>query len=249
MRIEGRNPVLEAFRAGVGVTRVLVAEGAGERGTFSEILRAAEARGVPVERMPRPDLDRLAETRAHQGVVAEAPDFEYRPWAGAVAAAQTRGEVPLLLALDGITDPQNTGSLIRSAVVFGAHGVLLPLRRAAGVTAAVLKASAGAAFSIPVDQVINLERALDACRKAGLWVAGLDADAKTQVSDCPLLSEPLVLVVGAEGKGLSRLLRERADVLIAIPQRASFDSLGAAVSGAIALYEVSRTRSGPPGGT
>ncbi|HVL89676.1 MAG TPA: 23S rRNA (guanosine(2251)-2'-O)-methyltransferase RlmB [Actinomycetota bacterium] len=249
MRIEGRNPVREALRANVHVKRLLVASGVEERGAIEEILALAQQRHIEVRRVPRAELDESAETGANQGVVAEASDYVYRPWQDAVAVAEERGEAPLLLALDGITDPQNTGSLIRSAHMLGAHGVLLPSRRAATVNATVAKASAGAVFYTGVDLVTNLERALAECKKAGLWIVGLDGSGDTEVSNCPLLSEPMVLVVGAEGAGLSRLLRERADVLIRIPQRGSIDSFGASVAGAIALYAAAGARSLSAGGT
>lgn len=244
MRIEGRNPVREALRANVHIKRILIASGAGERGPLAEIVAMAGERHIDVRRVERSVLDADAETGAHQGVVAEAPDYHYRPWQDAVALAQSRGEPPLLLALDGITDPQNTGSLIRSAHVLGAHGVLLPARRAATVNATVVKASAGAVWHTIVDLVSNLERALADCKQKGLWLVGLDGDGDTEVSNCPLLSEPLALMVGAEGEGLSHLLRERADVLVRIPQTGVIDSLGAAVAGGIALHSVAAARGG-----
>ncbi len=244
MRIEGRNPVLEALRAGVPLQRILIAEGVDERaGTVASILSLAGEQKVAVERIDRRVMDEEAASFAHQGVVAEAGEFRFRPWQEGVAEARQRGEVPFLLALDGITDPQNAGSLIRSAHVFGAHVVLLPGRRAAPVTPAMIKASAGAIWHICVDQVTNLERTLADCKRDGIWILGLDASADTEVSNCPLLSEPLALTVGSEGKGLSRLLRERADMLVGIAQVARFDSLGAAAAGAVALYAVARGRS------
>ena len=231
------------------IRRLLVAAGVDERGTIAEILSVAAERHIEVRRVARADLDAEAETGANQGVIAESADYAYRPWQDAVALAGSRGEVPLLLALDGVTDPQNTGSLIRSAHLLGAHGVIVPARRSATVNATVAKASAGAVWHTIVDLVTNLERALADCKQAGLWVAGLDGAADTEVSNCPLLSEPLVLVVGAEGKGLSRLLRERADVLIRIAQHGVIDSFGVSVAGGIALYEAARARSLSAGST
>ncbi|GAC1409750.1 MAG: 23S rRNA (guanosine(2251)-2'-O)-methyltransferase RlmB [Actinomycetota bacterium] len=243
MRIEGRNPVREALRAHRFVRRIMVASGTQEKGSIEEILELARLSHVKVEYVPRHELDQHAESRSHQGVAAELDDFEYAPWQDAVDAAIARGEAPLVLALDGITDPQNTGSLIRSASVLGAHAVLLPARRAAPVTASVVKASAGAIWSIPVDQVTNLERTLADCKKRGLWVIGLDGDADTLISGCAVLSEPCAIVVGAEGKGMSRLLKDRSDVLVKIAQRGTIDSLGAAAAGAIALFEAAKSRS------
>lgn len=239
----------EAFRANVPIKRLLVAAGAIEKGSLAEIVEIARQRHVEVRRVERAALDADAETGAHQGVIAEAAEYHYRPWQDAVALAEQRGEPPLLLALDGITDPQNTGSLIRSAHLLGAHGVLLPSRRAATVNATVVKASAGAVWHTIVDLVTNLERALADCKQKGLWLVGLDGAADTEVSNCPLLSEPMALMVGAEGEGLSRLLRERADVLVRIPQHGVIDSFGASVAGAIALYAVGSARANLGSGT
>ncbi|HJR19211.1 MAG TPA: 23S rRNA (guanosine(2251)-2'-O)-methyltransferase RlmB [Actinomycetota bacterium] len=243
-RIEGRNPVREALRAGRPIRRILIADGVADRGALGEIVATAASAGVRVERVPRPVLDKIATGRAHQGVIAEAEPYRYRSWEDAVAAAKERGEVPLLLALDGVTDPGNLGSLIRSAEAAGAHAVLVPKRRAAPVTPTVEKASAGALEHLPVDRVTNLERALEACKGLGLWVVGLSGSVQAPLWACDLLTEPLVLIVGAEGKGLSRLISERADALVRIPMQGRVGSLNAAVAGAVALFEVSRRRSG-----
>ncbi|MGH2786110.1 MAG: 23S rRNA (guanosine(2251)-2'-O)-methyltransferase RlmB [Actinomycetota bacterium] len=241
-QIEGRNPVREALKAGRPIRRILIAEGVADKGPVAEIVDAAAEAGVRIERVPRHVLDRMATGRVHQGVVAEADPYRYRSWEDAVAGAKDRGETPLLLALDGITDPMNLGSLIRSAEAAGAHAVLVPKRRSAPVTPVVEKASAGALEHVPVDQVTNLERALDRCKQAGLWVIGLAGEAGEDLWDCALLAEPLVVVVGAEGKGLSRLISERADALVRIPMQGLVGSLNAAVAGAVALFEVSRRR-------
>lgn len=241
-RIEGRNPVREALKAGRPIRRILIAEGVADRGPVAEIVDAAAKAGVRIERVPRHVLDQMATGRVHQGVLAEADPYRYRSWQDAVAAAQGRGETPLLLALDGITDPMNLGSLVRSAEAAGAHAVLLPKRRSAPVTPVVEKASAGALEHVPVDQVTNLERALDRCKQAGLWIVGLAGEATQDLWDCALLAEPLVLVVGAEGKGISRLISERADALVRIPMAGQVGSLNAAVAGAVALFETVRKR-------
>ena len=243
-RIEGRNPVREALKAGRPIRRILIADATADRGAVAEIVAAAAEAGVRVDRVPRHVIDRMATGRAHQGVVAEADPYRYRSWEDAVAAAKDRGETPLLLALDGVTDPGNLGSLIRSAEAAGAHAVLVPKRRAAPVTPVVEKASAGALEHLPIDQVTNLERALDRCKEAGLWVVGLAGDAAQDLWECDLLAEPLVLVVGAEGKGISRLISERADALVRIPMLGRVGSLNAAVAGAVALFETVRKRTG-----
>jgi 23S rRNA (guanosine2251-2'-O)-methyltransferase len=241
-RIEGRNPVREALRAGRGLRRILLAEGIAERGTVGEIVESARTAGVRIERVPRAVLDRIAAGRVHQGVIAEAEPYRYRSWEEAVQAALARGEPPLLVAVDGITDPQNLGSLVRSAEAAGAHALLVPRRRAAPVTPVVEKASAGALEHLPIDQVPNLDRALDRCKTSGIWVVGLDGDGNIPLWECDLLTEPLVLVVGAEGKGLSRLVSERADARVRIPMGGQVGSLNAAVAGAVALFEVRRRR-------
>lgn len=242
--IEGRNPVREALRAGRPIIRILVADGVRTHGPVDEIVDAARAAGVRVERVPRTMLDRMATGRVHQGVIAEAEPYRFRSWEEAADAAVARGERPLLLALDGITDPQNLGSLLRSAEAAGAHAAIVPTRRSAAITSVVEKASAGALEHLPVDRVSNLERSLERCKNKGIWVVGLDGDATVDIWGCDLLLEPLVLVVGAEGKGLSRLVSERADMLVQIPMGGRIGSLNAAVAGAVALFETRRRRLG-----
>jgi 23S rRNA (guanosine2251-2'-O)-methyltransferase len=191
-------------------------------------------------------LDELAETRAHQGVIAEAEAFRYRSWRDALDLARSRDEQPLLLAVDGITDPGNLGSLLRSAEAAGVHGVLVSRRRAAPVTPVVEKASAGALEHLILDRVPNLGTALAELRSEGVWTVGLDAGASTSIWECELLTEPVVLVVGAEGKGLGRLVSERSDALVSIPLGGKVGSLNAAVAGALALFETRRRRYGEP---
>lgn len=243
-RIEGRNPVREALRSGRQIRRVLVAEGT-SGAPIDAILRAARAAGIRVERVPRRRLDEIASSRAHQGVIAEAEGYRYRSWRDALELARARDEPPLLLAVDGITDPGNLGSLLRSAEAAGAHGVLVSQRRSAPVTPVVEKASAGALEHLVLDRVPNLSTALADLRAQGVWTVGLDAGSTTSIWDCDLLSEPLVLVVGAEGKGLGRLVSERADALVSIPLGGRVASLNAAVAGAVALFESRRRRHSP----
>lgn len=247
-QIEGRNPVREALRAGRLIHRLVVAEGAIARGALSEILGMARRAGVPIERVPRSQLDARAQSRSHQGIIAEVEAFRFRSWREGLTLAGARGEAPLVLALDGLTDPQNVGSLMRSAEAFGAHAVLLPSRRAAPITAAVEKASAGALEHLVVDRVANLERGLAECKKEGLWVVGLDAEAERDLRQVELLSEPVVLAVGSEGTGLSRLVRDRADALARIAMAGAVGSLNAAVAGAVALYEARLRRAGDSSG-
>jgi 23S rRNA (guanosine2251-2'-O)-methyltransferase len=240
-QIEGRNPVREALRVGRPIRRLLVAEGSGG-GPMADIVRSARLAGIRVDRVPRRMLDEMAATRSHQGVIAEAEGFRYRSWREALELAGTRGEKPLLLAVDGITDPGNLGSLLRSAEAAGAHGVLISRRRAAPVTPVVEKASAGALEHLILDRVPNLGGALAELRSEGVWTVGLDASAEDTIYRCELLSEPVVLVVGAEGKGLGRLVSERSDALVSIPLGGKVGSLNAAVAGALALFETRRRR-------
>jgi 23S rRNA (guanosine2251-2'-O)-methyltransferase len=241
-QIEGRNPVREALRAGRPIRRLLIAEGAATRGTLAEIVEAAHAAKVRIDRVPRERLDRIAASRSHQGVIAEAETFRYRTWREALSVAEQRRERPLVLALDGITDPGNLGSLLRSAEAAGCHGVVVPSRRSADVTPVVEKASAGALEHLIVDRVTNLVRSLKDLKAAGLWVVGLDADAPGTIWTCELLAEPVVLAVGAEGPGLSRLVAETADALVRIPMGGRIQSLNAATAGTVALFETVRKR-------
>lgn len=240
--IEGRQPVREALRAGRSIKRILIADGAITRGALAEIMTLARAANVRVERVPRAALDARATSRAHQGVIAEVSVHRARSWREGLQRARDAGEPALFLALDGIEDPQNAGALIRSAEVLGAHAVLLPARRAAQPGAAMGKAAAGAMEHLVVDVVPNLERALTACREEGLWIVALVAEADEAIDRCSLLDEPLVIVVGAEGKGVSALVRKRADKLVCIPTSGRIESLNASVAGAIALWEAARKR-------
>jgi 23S rRNA (guanosine2251-2'-O)-methyltransferase len=241
-RIEGRNPVREAIRAGRTISRILVATGAQERGTLAEIVETARAAKIRVDRVPRARLDHISSSHAHQGIIAEVEDYRYRPWREGLSLAEAQGAKPLFLALDGITDPHNLGSLLRSAEAFGVHAVVLPERRSSPITPVVSKASAGALEHLVIDRVGNLERSLAGIKYAGLWLVGLVGTAETSIDECALLEEPVVLIVGDEGRGISRLLRERADQLVRIPQGGRVASLNAAVAGAIALREARRRR-------
>jgi 23S rRNA (guanosine2251-2'-O)-methyltransferase len=190
----------------------------------------------------RNELDRVAGGPHHQGLVLQVPPYDYAHPDDLLARAAESPTPALVVALDGVTDPRNLGAVLRSAAAFGAHGVLVPSRRAAGVTATAWKVSAGAAARVPVARATNLTRALEEYRKAGVFVVGLAGDADVSLADADLLSGPVVLVVGSEGKGLSRLVRETCDVVAAIPIGSAAESLNAAVATGIALYEVAAHR-------
>jgi 23S rRNA (guanosine2251-2'-O)-methyltransferase len=220
-----------------------VAERAERDDRLRDAFRMAADRGLSVLEVTRSELDRLTGRAVHQGIALKAPAYEYADPAELIDVAHESGRPALVVALDGVTDPRNLGAVVRSAGAFGAHGVVVPERRAAGMTAGAWKASAGAAARVPVARAVNLTRQLKECQKAGLTVVGLDAEGPADIRDLDVVADPLVLVVGSEGRGLSRLVRETCDVLVRIPMAAATESLNAGVAAGIALYEVDRRRS------
>jgi len=235
MWIYGRNPVLEALRAG-RARRVLVA-----RGVEGWLLKELERLGAPYTLVPRIELDTLLRTTHHQGIAAEVEDPTYASLEDALRLAASRKEPPLLVALNGVTDPRNYGAMIRSALALGAHGVLSEERRAAPLSPLALKASAGAALKLPVVKVKNLPRTLKALKEEGLWVYGLDVRGEKAPWELDY-ARPLVLVVGSEGEGMRRLVRETCDELFRIPIREEAESLNASVALGIALYQARLAR-------
>lgn len=235
--IGGRNTVVEALRAKVPIEEIYLAQKIDADDRIREILRIAANRELPVHEVTRVDLDGYAHGTNHQGVVARIHPYEYQD-----AEDLITSETPLILALDGITDPHNLGAAMRSAAAFGASGVVIPARRSASVNATAWKVSAGAAARIPVAQVTNLVRTLEEYKKQGLFVVGLDAEGSATIADFGLAGEPLVVVLGSEGKGLGRLVRETCDMIISIPIDSEMESLNASVALGVTLYEVSRTR-------
>ena len=242
--IAGRNSVLESLRADLPITSVYVAEGAERDGRLREVFSIAADRKVSLLEVPRVELDRLTSGAVHQGLAARVPAYEYAHPDDLLDAAAANHEQPLIVALDSVTDPRNLGAVVRSAAGFGVHGVLIPERRAAGMTASAWKTSAGAAARVPVAQVVNLTRQLKAYQEAGCMVVGLDADGDVSLPDLDLATGPLVVVVGSEGKGLSRLVAETCDVLVSIPMASSLESLNAGVAASITLYSVAQKRAG-----
>jgi 23S rRNA (guanosine2251-2'-O)-methyltransferase len=239
----GRNAVREALRAGRRTfQRLLVSAGAQEAGTLGEVVKIAEKAGVPVARVDRRELDKRLAAANHQGVALECGDYPYAELEECLALAEARGEPALLLLLDHLQDPQNVGTLLRTAEVVGAHGVVLPGRRAAEVTAAVVNASSGATEHLRVAVVTNLAQTIEELQKAGVWVVGVEDDERAKDYDRVDLDMPLALVVGAEGPGLARLTRERCDFLLRLPMRGQIASLNAATAGSIVLYHAWRIR-------
>ncbi|GGM30765.1 hypothetical protein GCM10011608_14200 [Micromonospora sonchi] len=237
----GRNPVLEALRAQVPTTALYVAQGIDIDDRVNETIRTAADRGIAILEISRAELDRMTGGVLHQGIGLQVPPFAYEQFEDLVAAAMEQ-PAPLLVALDGVTDPRNLGAVLRSAAAFGAQGVFVPERRAAGITATAWRTSAGAAARVPVAQVTNLTRSLKACQNAGFVVVGLDADGETDLYDLEAAVGPLVVVVGSEGRGLSRLVGQTCDLTVSIPMVSEVESLNASVAAAVTLAEVARRR-------
>lgn len=238
--IAGRNSVLEALRTHVPASTLYVSSRLESDDRIKESIRLAGEQGVPILEANKPELDRLTDGAVHQGLAMLVPPYEYAH-PDDLLAAELPG-TPLIVALDGITDPRNLGAIVRSVGAFGGHGVVVPARRSAGMTAAAWKTSAGAAARIRVAQATNLTTALQEYRRAGCFVIGLDADGEVDLPDLDLADLPLVVVVGSEGKGLSRLVRETCDQVISIPMAGVTESLNAGIAGAVTLYEISRKR-------
>ncbi|HEX5017021.1 MAG TPA: 23S rRNA (guanosine(2251)-2'-O)-methyltransferase RlmB [Actinomycetes bacterium] len=240
--VVGRNAVAEALDAHIPATALYVAERIDNDDRVRHAVDAANAQSVSVLEAPRNELDRLADGLTHQGLILQVPPYEYAHPDDLVARASDASETPLLIALDHVTDPRNLGAVVRSAAAFGAHGVLVPERRAASMTASAWKTASGAAARVPVARCTNLTRALTAYQKAGLFVVGLDAAGDISI-DAVDADVPLVLVVGAEGAGLSRLVRDTCDQVASIPISADTESLNASVAAGIGLYTLARARS------
>jgi 23S rRNA (guanosine2251-2'-O)-methyltransferase len=240
--IAGRNSVVEALRGDVPGTALFIAQHIDADDRVREAVTLANNRGIPLMEVTRQEVDRLTDGAIHQGIALQIPPYEYAHPDDLVTRALDAAETPLIVALDGVTDPRNLGAIIRSAAAFGAHGVVVPERRSAGMTAGAWKTSAGAAARLRVAQVGNLTRALEAYRKQGLLVAGLSAHGTVNLAELEAAADPLVLVVGSEGKGLSRLVEQTCDVTVRIPIASTTESLNAGVATSIALYGVAQRR-------
>lgn len=240
--VAGRNPVVECLRAGVPASGLFVAQGVDIDDRVTEAVQRSNDHGISVLEVPRVELDRMTGGAVHQGLALQVPPYDYAHPDDVLQAAQDTGLPPLLVALDGVTDPRNLGAVIRSAAAFGAHGVVVPQRRSAGLTAVAWRTSAGTAAKISVARAVNLTRTLREYQKAGLMVVGLDADADVTSDELELATEPLVVVVGSEGRGLSRLVRETCDQTVSIPMQAGVESLNASVAAGVVLAEVARRR-------
>ncbi|MGC5585434.1 23S rRNA (guanosine(2251)-2'-O)-methyltransferase RlmB [Ornithinimicrobium sp. W1679] len=238
--VVGRNSVLEALRTHVPASTLYVGSRMESDDRVKESITLATERGIAVLEAPRTEMDRLTDGAVHQGLALQVPPYEYAHPED-LLDAELPG-TPLIVALDGITDPRNLGAVVRSVGAFGGHGVVVPARRSAGMTAAAWKTSAGAAARVRVAQATNLTRALEDYRKAGFFVVGLDGEGDVELPGLELADQPLVVVVGSEGKGLSRLVRETCDQIVSIPIAAVTESLNAGIATAVALYEITRSR-------
>lgn len=239
----GRNPVVECLRAGVPATALYVALGTDSDERLTESVQIAADTGIAILEVPRHDLDRIAANGLHQGLALQIPPYRYAHPDDLLAAAAADAAPALMVALDNISDPRNLGAIVRSVAAFGGHGVLIPQRRSASVSAVAWRTSAGAAARIPVARATNLNRALKQWADSGLQVVGLDADGDTVIDD--LDGEgPMVVVVGSEGKGLTRLVRENCDAVVSIPMAGPTESLNAAVAAGVVLAEIARQRRG-----
>ena len=240
--VAGRNPVLEALQSDMPVSRVFVAGNLAANKKLSLLLSKASAQGSPIVEVPRSDLDLATEGAVHQGVAIEVPEFAYSDLEDLFENAENNATPPLIVLLDGVTDPHNLGAIVRSAAAFGASGVVIPLRRSATMNVTAWKASAGAAARLPIARVSNLVNAINQCKERGCFVMGLDGAGTSSVRESDLADGPLALVTGAEGDGISRLVKENCDLLTRIEISSQVESLNAAVATGIVLSEIAALR-------
>ena len=239
--IEGRHPVLESLKAKRPLNKIFLAKGLGQHSVIAQILHLSKSQGVAVEYVDRAALDRVSLTRTHQGVIAFAAAHKYVEVEDILAKAHAQGEPPFILLLDGIEDPHNLGAIIRTADAAGVHGVVIMKHRAVGLTAVVAKTSAGAVEHVPVARVTNLNDCIRKLKEQRIWVVGLDEGGEIDLNKADF-KLPLALVIGGEGKGLSRLVRENCDFLVKIEMQGKINSLNASVAAAVVMYEVVRQR-------
>ena len=241
--VTGRNAAVEALRAQIPATTVYVAQHIEVDDRIREIVQLAAKRNIPMLEITRPELDRMVPfDTIHQGVAIKVPAYEYADPVTLLQDAISRAQVPLFVALDGVTDPRNLGAIVRSTAAFGGQGVIVPQRRSAGMTAAAWRTSAGAAARLPVALAGNLNNTIADFKRAGVFVIGLDGGGDVQLPGLDLATSPLLIVVGSEGKGLSRLTAELCDAIVSIPIDSATESLNAGIATSVALYEVSRLR-------
>lgn len=243
--LNGRNSVLEALRTGVPATTLYIAARVEVDDRVKEAIALATKKGIAILEIMRPEMDRLCgEGSVHQGIALAVPPYEYRHPMDLLEYVIGRGETPLFVALDGITDPRNLGAIIRSAAAFGGHGIIIPQRRSVGVTAAAWKTSAGAAARLPVAMAANLNQTIKAFKQSGVFIIGLDGGGTVDLPKLDIADRPLLIVVGSEGKGLTRLVAENCDAIVSIPIGAATESLNAGIASSITMYEIAMRREG-----
>lgn len=239
-KLEGRNSVLEALKANRTINKILIAKGEKE-GSIKQIIALAREKAVVVQDVDRVKLDNISSTHSHQGVIAYVAVKEYVDVDDILSMAESKGEQPFIVILDEISDAYNLGSILRTADAVGAHGVVIPKRRAVGLNSAVSKAAAGAVEYVPVARVTNIAQTIDYLKKKNIWVVGTDASGRESFYKNNLKG-PVALVIGSEGQGMGRLVREKCDFIVNIPMKGQISSLNAAVAGAIVMYEVLKQR-------
>ncbi len=242
--LSGRNSVVEALKAKIPATALFIAQRIEMDDRVKESIAIATGRGIPFSEVTRAEIDRMTGgDSVHQGIALQVPPYDYKHPMELLDRALSTGHLPLLVALDGVTDPRNLGAIIRSIAAFGGHGVVLPQRRSVGVTAAAWKTSAGAAARMPVALASNLNQTIKEYKARGVFVIGLDGDGDVMLPEFTLADKPLLVVVGSEGMGLSRLVQENCDQVVSIPITAATESLNAGIAASVALYQISSMRS------
>ena len=239
-KIEGRNPVLEALRAGRPIHKIIVSRSA--KGAVKEILALARAKNIPVQEVEPANIQNMSESKAPQGIIAVAAAKEYVDLSDLLFFSKAKEEYPFFVILDGIEDPQNLGSIIRTAEVAGVHGIIIGKHRSAGLTETVGKVSAGALEYLPVARVTNIVQAIETLKEAGVWVVGADPEGESIFLAQERINGPVALVIGGEGKGISRLVKDNCDFLLALPMRGRIHSLNASAAAAVFIYETLRQR-------
>lgn len=240
-KIVGRNPVMEALKSGREIDKILIAKGT-EGGSLIKIIGKAKDRGIPIQYVERQKLNEISESNAHQGIIATVAAYEYSDLEDILDRAKQSGKDPLILILDEIMDPHNLGSIMRTADAVGVDGIIIPKRRSVGLTATVAKSSAGAIEYVPVAKVSNIAQTIARIKEKGIWVAGADMSGAKEHYNTDL-NGPLALVIGNEGQGISRLIKEKCDFLVKLPMAGQVSSLNASVAAAVLMYEVFRQRS------
>ena len=238
--VEGRNPVIEALKAGREIEKIIIANGTKE-GSINKIVAMARDKNIMIQNVDRSKLDSMSDTKAHQGVIAIAAMYTYKTVEDILQLAKDRNEAPFIIILDEIEDPHNLGAIIRTAECAGAHGVIIPKRRSVGITAVVAKTSAGAVEYLPVAKVTNISSTIEQLKKENIWVYGADMDGENYYYEKDLRGS-IALVIGNEGKGISRIVKEKCDFLVKIPMKGKVSSLNASVATSILTYDVVRQR-------